>query len=159
MNPYHLAQVNIIRLLAPLDHPSMADFTHNLERINLLGEAAPGFVWRLADEAGADATSLLTFEQYPDIATNLTLWTDIESLKAFTYRSEHVEFFKRRKEWAAPLPDGLPHLAMWWRPAADPPPSLAEARAKLLHLQAQGPGPAAFTFAQVYSLADFLATL
>jgi hypothetical protein len=39
-----LAQLNIARL---------ADLVSNLERINALAEASPGFVWHLQDEAGS----------------------------------------------------------------------------------------------------------
>ena len=50
MPGYHLAQLNIANLAAPLDSPPLADFVANLQRINALAEASPGFVWRLADE-------------------------------------------------------------------------------------------------------------
>ncbi len=49
----HLAQLNIARSVAPIDDPAMADFVANLDRINALGEATPGFVWRLKDETGS----------------------------------------------------------------------------------------------------------
>ena len=54
---YHIAQLNIATLLAPIDDPSIADFTDNLERINALGDGHPGFVWRLQTDEG-DATAL-----------------------------------------------------------------------------------------------------
>ena len=44
---FHLAQVNIGRLVAPLDDPALADFTKNLSRVNDQGRAMPGFVWLL----------------------------------------------------------------------------------------------------------------
>ena len=56
----HLAQLNIARMLAPIDSPVMADFVANLERINALAEAHEGFVWRLKDE-NDNATSLRPF--------------------------------------------------------------------------------------------------
>ena len=52
----HLAQINVGRLLHPLDDPRMADFVDNLDKINALAEASDGFVWRLKDETG-NATS------------------------------------------------------------------------------------------------------
>ena len=57
---YQLAQLNIASMLQPLESPGMADFVANLERINALAEASPGFVWRLQDEAG-DATAIRPF--------------------------------------------------------------------------------------------------
>jgi hypothetical protein len=54
---WHLAQLNIARPRAPLDDPVMAEFMANLGRINAVGDASPGFVWRLQDESG-NATGL-----------------------------------------------------------------------------------------------------
>jgi Domain of unknown function (DUF3291) len=45
---HHLAQINIGRLIAPIDDPRIAEFVANLESINALADHAPGFVWRLA---------------------------------------------------------------------------------------------------------------
>jgi hypothetical protein len=61
VQPYHLAQINIARLLAPLDSPTMAEFVALLEEINALADRSPGFVWRLQSEAG-NATSLRPFD-------------------------------------------------------------------------------------------------
>jgi len=44
---YHLAQINIGRLVAPLDDPQIADFVAALEPVNALADNAPGFVCRL----------------------------------------------------------------------------------------------------------------
>jgi hypothetical protein len=58
---YILAQLNIARMLEPLDSPVMADFVNALERINALADSSVGFVWRLLGE-GDDATSLRPFD-------------------------------------------------------------------------------------------------
>jgi len=44
---FQLAQINIGRLVAPIDDPRLADFVAHLDPVNRLAEAAPGFVWRL----------------------------------------------------------------------------------------------------------------
>ena len=49
---YHLAQINIGRLIAPLDDPRIAEFIAQLAPVNALADAAPGFVWRLQSESG-----------------------------------------------------------------------------------------------------------
>ncbi|MCU1238251.1 MAG: hypothetical protein JWP63_6218, partial [Candidatus Solibacter sp.] len=49
---FHLAQVNIGRMLHPIDDPRMADFVAQLDPINALADAAPGFVWRLQSTSG-----------------------------------------------------------------------------------------------------------
>jgi Domain of unknown function (DUF3291) len=142
---FHLAQLNVATLLAPLDDPRTADFTDNLPVINALGERSPGFVWRLTGD-GNDATSLRAF---PDPATivNLTVWESVESLKAFAYRSDHVEFFKRRREWFAA--EGSANV-LWWVPAGHRP-ELAEALQRLTALRDHGPTEYAFTFATIVS--------
>jgi hypothetical protein len=136
----HVAELNIGRTVAPLDDPAMADFVANLELINALGDASPGFVWRLQDEFGA-ATTIRAYED-PLMIVNLTVWESVETLRAFTYRSGHVEFFRRRREWFEPL-DG-PSLVLWWVPAGHRP-TVEEAKARLAHLAAHGPTPTAFT--------------
>jgi hypothetical protein len=55
MTGYHLAEINVGRLRAPVDHPMIADFKDNLDRINALADGQPGFVWRLQGE-GNNAT-------------------------------------------------------------------------------------------------------
>jgi len=60
MSAYELAQLNIGIVRGPMDSPVMAQFAANLERINALADAAPGFVWRLQTAAG-DATAIRPF--------------------------------------------------------------------------------------------------
>ena len=50
MSSYQLAQLNVAAMKAPLDSPELKDFVDNLDRINALAEAAPGFAWRLVGE-------------------------------------------------------------------------------------------------------------
>ena len=90
---FHVAELNIGRTVAPLDDPALADFVGNLDRINALGDASPGFVWRLQDEFGA-ATTIRAFDD-PLMIVNLTVWESIETLRAFAYRTTHVEFLRR----------------------------------------------------------------
>ena len=74
---YHLAQVNIGRLVAPIDSPQLADFVAQLAPINALADIAPGFVWRLQTESG-DATSVQAFDD-PTILLNMSVWESVES--------------------------------------------------------------------------------
>ena len=139
MAGYHLAQLNIARLRAPLDSPELADFVALLPEINGLAERSPGYVWRLQDESG-DATALRPFE--PDVIVNLTVWESVESLREFTYRTAHLEPMRRRREWFF-VPDG-PHLVLWWiEPGTVP--TMAEASDRLALLTRSGPSPEAFT--------------
>ena len=73
---------------------------------------------------------------------NLTVWESIDALRAFTYRTGHVEYVRRRREWFKLL-EG-PSLVLWWVPVGHRP-TVQEARARLDRLAAEGPSPAAFT--------------
>ena len=49
---YQVAEINIATFRSPMADPVNADFIANLDRVNALAEAAPGFVWRLVGEGG-----------------------------------------------------------------------------------------------------------
>jgi Domain of unknown function (DUF3291) len=142
---WELVELNVGRLRAPLDDPLVADFVDNLERINGLGDASPGFVWRLQTEDG-DATAVRAFDD-ETVIINLTVWASIEALADFVYRSGHVEFLRRKREWFEAL--GEAHLVMWWVPAGHRP-AVAEAVERLEHLRAHGPSERGFTFRRPY---------
>ena len=138
---YYLAQVNIAKVLAPLEDPLMADFVNNLDRINALAEKNEGFIWRLKDE-GNDATSIKVFDDN-SLIINMSVWRDAESLFQFTYQSGHVEIFKRRKEWFLKMAEM--HMALWYVPI-DKMPTVADAEEGLKHIRENGPTEFAFTF-------------
>jgi heme-degrading monooxygenase HmoA len=144
MAEQHLAQLNIARLRAPIDSPVLADFVARLAEINGLGERSPGYVWRLQDESG-DATAFRPFE--PDVAVNLTVWESVEALRAFVYRSAHLEPMRRRRDWFLPF-DG-PYLVLWWIPAGTLP-TLEEAGERLALLRRIGPSAGAFTLREPF---------
>jgi hypothetical protein len=143
---YHIAQINIARMLAPLDTPVMADFVNNLDRINALAEAAPGFIWRLKGD-GNNATSLRPYDD-DRIIVNMSVWESIEALHQYTYYSGHVEFFRRRKEWFERI--SAPALALWWIPAGHIP-DVTEGKTRLEYLEKFGSAPLAFTFKQSFT--------
>lgn len=140
MPNHHLAQLNIARLLAPLNSPQLTDFVANLDRINALADDAPGFVWRLQTEEG-DATALRPFgEEY---IVNLSVWEDVESLHRFVYRSAHIEIMRRRREWFEQPSEA--YMVLWWIPQGHEP-SIEEAAERLERLRRHGPTAEAFTF-------------
>lgn len=143
--PYHLAQVNIARTLAPLDHPSMRGFVEQLDPINQLAERSPGFVWRLQTEEG-DATSIQLFDD-ERIIVNLSLWQSYEALKDYVYSGEHLAVLKQKKSWMEKLQ--TPSLALWWLPAGVVP-TAEDAKHRLALLEENGPSPSVFTFARPY---------
>lgn len=141
MSNYNLAQVNIARMLAPIDSPVMADFVANLDRINQLAENSKGFVWRLTAE-NDNATSLQVFED-EFIIVNMSVWTSKKSLFEFTYSSAHVEIFKRKKEWFSKMREM--HMAFWYIPEGSVS-TPEDAKERLEYLNANGESPYAFTF-------------
>lgn len=155
MSAFELAQLNVARARAPLDDPVMAGFVSRLAEINGLAEATPGFIWRLTDESGGDATGIRAYED-PLVIVNLTVWTGIEELFAFAYRTPHVELFRARRDWFAPF--GGPSLVLWWMPAGQRP-TISEARGRLDRLAARGPTADAFTIRERFEPPDLVTTV
>jgi Domain of unknown function (DUF3291) len=141
MTRFHLAQVNIGRLRAPIDDPMMEGFRSQLAPINALADRSPGFVWRLQTEDG-DATAIRPFAD-ERMAINMSVWESLEALQQFVYRSAHTGPLRDRKQWFEPI-EG-PIQVLWWVRAGHIPP-LAEALDRLRHLKEHGPSAAAFTF-------------
>jgi len=140
---FHLAQLNVGAILAPLDSPVMADFASNLDKINALADASPGFIWRLKDDAN-NATSIQMFDD-ERVIVNMSVWETLEHLYQFAYKSMHAEFLKRRKEWFEKM--GEMYYVLWYVPAGTVP-GVMEARQRLEHLRAHGETPHAFSFSK-----------
>ena len=146
---FHLAQLNIARMLAPIDSPVMADFVANLDRINLLAENSNGFVWRLKDDTN-NATSVRIFDD-DFLIVNLSVWQSPDTLFQFVYNSDHLEVFKRRKEWFEKMIEM--HMVMWYLPV-DSIPTVADAVERLTHLRSEGETPYAFSFRKRFSVEE-----
>lgn len=146
---YELAQLNIGIIRGPMDSPVMAEFAANLDRINALAEQTPGFIWRLQTDEG-DATAIRPFDD-ENMLVNMSVWRDVDSLRRFVYRSDHVDVMRRRGQWFERMSEAF--LVLWWVPAGHRP-SVAEAVAKLEVLRRDGPTAEAFTFRQSYPAPD-----
>ena len=141
-----LAQINLARLRTPIDGPEMSDFVAALDNINTLAERSAGFVWRLIGD-GADATDVRA-EGLDDVLVNMSVWTDIEPLRHFVYKTAHAAVMARRARW---FPDfGGVYTVLWWVEEGCRP-TLAEAMLKIEALGRDGPTAAAFTFDQPFS--------
>ena len=110
MTAFHLAQLNIGRLLAPLDSEQLSGFVAALEPINALADGAPGFVWRLQTEAG-DATALRVFDD-DMLIVNMSVWESREALSEFVFRSDHRDVMTGRRQWFERMDED--HLVLWW---------------------------------------------
>jgi heme-degrading monooxygenase HmoA len=145
MADFYLAQINVARLVAPLDDPRIAGFVSELAPVNALAENSPGFVWRLKSEAG-NATDI-AYNGDPRVIVNMSVWESMEALKDFTYRARHLEVFRQRREWFEKM--DLPHYCLWWVPVGHRP-SVAEGRERLELYQKNGSTPDSFWFSEWY---------
>jgi len=119
----------------------MKDFVDNLDRINSLAESSDGFIWRLKDDS-ENATAVRIFDD-DFLIVNMSVWKDIDSLHRFAYKSDHVEIFKRKKEWFEKMQEM--HMAMWYVPEGYRP-TVGEAEERLLHIRQYGDTQHAFSF-------------
>jgi len=142
---YHLAQINIGRLVAPIDDPQIAEFVAQLDTINSLAEASPGFVWRLKSDSG-NATDI-AYNDDPFVIVNMSVWESLAALQNYVYRSQHTHVLKDRAKWFEKMEK--PHYCLWWIPAGHVP-TVGEGRARLEHYQLHGPTPHSFWFSKFF---------
>ena len=145
MPEYHLAQINIARMLAPIDDPVMAEFVSQLAPINALADSSPGFVWRLQSDSG-DATSIQVYDDAL-IIVNLTVWESVEALREFVFKGAHHGVLRDRKRWFEKFDS--PYTALWWVPVGHIP-SPEEGKERLEHLRTHGDAPYAFSFRNLF---------
>ena len=141
---HQLAQLNIARMKFDFEAPEMAGFVARLDEINALADGAAGFVWRWIAE-GEAATAENHFDA--DLLVNLSVWQDLETLRAFVFKSSHNQVMAQRKQWFERMQQA--YTVLWWVPAGHLP-SLQEARERLDLLREKGPTAQAFTFRQNY---------
>ena len=148
----HLAELNIGRLVASTDDPSVAEFMNALDRINGLGKRSPGFVWMMegSGEPGTGNTENC-IDGDPRFVANLTVWEDGQSLKNFVWKTIHSRFLARRLEWFET--HDQPSFVCWWIEAGYRP-TLDEAMAKLETLRRDGPSDETFGIAELKTLGE-----
>lgn len=138
-----LAQINVGYLVAPEGDPRLAQFFDNLDRISAIAESFEGFIWRLVDEDGADATGIAVGGD-PLSLLNMSVWRDVASLSAYVYRTDHAQIMRERLQFFRPHKQ--PFQALWFVDA-DHHPTSEEGLSRLDHLREHGPSERAFTFA------------
>jgi hypothetical protein len=139
---YHLAELNIALLRAPLDAPEIKEFVDFLDPVNAHAEQMPGFVWRLTAPDGQSSSYVESPFEDPLLITNMSVWTDLDSLRAFMYDTVHRYFLQNRRKWFERL-ERKPTV-LWWVQAGHIP-TLEEAVAQLNYLEQHGSTPSAFT--------------
>lgn len=141
----NLAQVNLGWMRYPLDHPDMAGFVNEVDRINELAEQSPGFIWRYQTTEG-DALSVRVFDD-PTILYNCSVWRSPEDLYRYVYSTEHATFLAKAREWFVKPP--RPPAVMWY---TDSYPSVDWGCDKLRRLWALGSTKDHFTFRQAHDV-------
>src|SRR5258708_12039860 len=87
----HLAQINIGRLIAPIDDPQIAEFVARLVPINAIADKAPGFVWRLQSESG-NATDI-AYNDDPTLMVNMSGWEPPAACHPYASKPDHLNPF------------------------------------------------------------------
>lgn len=126
-----LAELNIARMLYPLDDPRMADFAAALDHVNAVAERSEGFVWRMKSEgeaANQDASD-------PRLLLNLTVWENAETLEKYVWQTVHKRIYNHKGKWFETPREA--HFVMW-AVEENYIPTLEEAFARLEHLRTHG---------------------
>jgi hypothetical protein len=140
MPVYHLAQVNIGRVKAPVEDPLMAGFVSRLDEINALAERSPGFVWRLQTPAG-NATYFRPYPEDDRILINMSVWESIPALRQYVYKTAHAELLREREAWFEKLHGavvGASGPSSWTRRGHKTHRTSRNARADTIRIQFQG---------------------
>ena len=138
-----LAQLNIARMVAPIDAPELADFVEMLDEVNSAAESWPGFRWRLVGDSGPGATSIRLFGD-DMLIVNMSVWASLDDLRSFVVGHEgHREALRRRHEWFERIDQ---HMTVCWPVPTGHRPTPLEAEAELVALRAEGASAARFPF-------------
>ena len=142
---YHLAQLNIAKMISSVEDPRMKDFNDALDTVNAIADATPGFVWRLQSDQG----NAVDFDIYddPNYLVNMSVWESLDALREFVTDGQHLAIMKRRAEWFEKSEQA--YMVFWWIPAGHIP-TIAEAQEKLDHLRENGPCEYAFNFSNYF---------
>lgn len=160
-----LAFMTMVLLRAPRADPLVAGFLERIEGAFAEAQTAPGFI----DRSRVDpATGLYNWgirgmpsrfpEQQPGdrLVHTLSLWRDLESVVAYSYRGLHSEALRGAREWC--VDPTWPTYFAWWV-GADATPSWSEGYARFDLIHGHGPTPAAFNFKMPFTFDGFPAKL
>lgn len=138
---HQLAQINIARLVAPIDDPKIAASSPNW---------TPSTPWRRPRPASSGGCNPLAgnatdiaYNDDPFVIVNMSVWQSVESLRDYVYNSGHVAVFRDRAMWFEKM--SLPNYCLWWVPEGHVP-TVAEGRERLEHYQTHGATPRSFWF-------------
>jgi hypothetical protein len=153
---YKLAFMTVGILREPVGHDQVQGFIDRVPSVYQSADASDGFHARSIRDM---ETYLQSWGEvklpacYPQpmpnerIASTLSLWTDLESVAAFSYHGPHGEALTKRREWFDKT--DLPIYVAWWVRAGHAI-SWAEGTERLDRLHRDGPTAFAFDFAKPF---------
>jgi len=107
---YHLAQINIARLVAPLDDPRIAEFvalldpsTRSLMKLRVLSAAQ--------SESGSATDIAYTTTRS---SSSNVVWSPSSRCATYAYKSDHAKVFPRPAKWFEKA--GEASYCLWWVP-------------------------------------------
>jgi hypothetical protein len=153
VNEFYIAHTNIGVLRSSINSLLLSDYASAFDEINSLADASEGHVWRYIADARDNSQR---FFEDPNMLINISVWKTIDSLKVFTYKTIHGEYYARRKKWFKDWNLRLEahHMALWWVPAYHKP-SIQEAVARAQSLSQKGPSSFAFDFKSPFPQPSF----
>ena len=155
MHGHHLAIYNFGLHVDDYESPHVEGFRLR-EPLNFeAANRAKGFVGRsgYAGEPGPESWGekvyprFLAGSGFTDAPSSLSLWSDLESLMAFTYNGVHADALKHARNWNQR--QAWPALVLWWVEQGARP-VWADGAERLEHLADHGPTQRAFTFKTPY---------
>jgi Domain of unknown function (DUF3291) len=142
MSAFNIVEMNVAAMRYPVADPRMADFFAAIDGINADADAAPGFLWRIPEYL--EEPDAIEVRGQGNLLVNMSMWSDVASLRTFTYEShDHLIALRRRREWFERV--DVPNYALWWLPDGELP-TVSDGRRRLALLAENGPGREAFTF-------------
>lgn len=155
MRGHHLAVYNFGLHLDDYESPLIEGFRLR-EPLNFeAASRADGFVGRSGYEGEAGPESwgekvyprFIAGSGFADAPSSLSLWSDLESLMAFTYNGVHADALKHARNWNRR--QAWPALVLWWVRQGETP-LWADGAERLEYLADHGPTRRAFTFRTPY---------
>lgn len=141
----HLAQINIAEWKVDPQSAEAAPFMDMLDSVNGLADRMDGFIWRLIGDGGAEE-ALFTDGGKKPVIINMSVWENAETLEHFVWNTVHKQVYQRKEEWFKHTK--MAGFVMWWVEEGHQP-TLAEAKARLDHLNEHGDSDFAFGWAHL----------
>ncbi len=154
--PARIAFFTLGVLKAPVGDSAVQGFVDRLGEVYRAAEGSAGFFAR-------SVRNLQTWEhswgpviapqcvpaglRLTRLAMTLSVWRDLESVAAFTYRGPHAEALSKRGTWFLSGP--WPSYVAWWVDEQHQP-SWSEAVGRIDRLHTRGATPQAFSFRQSF---------